>query len=156
MGHNDFFRQYFDVRGIDIKDAAMFFQMLCASAEVHGGEVDVETFIGGCLRLKGLASSIDVQTLAFESKLMHCIQKDQMTLLEDKLSGLDERFEQFSGVLLAVKLFADAGPWPRSQEVQVSADNGHAPVPSLGGGPATGKAIGNFQDHVESASRESL
>merc|ERR1719454_1368410 len=68
-------RQYFDVRGIDVKDADMFFKMLCAAAEVSGTEVDIETFIGGCMRLKGFASSIDVQTLAFESKLMHCLQK---------------------------------------------------------------------------------
>ena len=37
-----------------------------------GGEVDVDTFIGGCLRLKGMASSIDVQTLDHHSiEMLH-------------------------------------------------------------------------------------
>eukprot|EP00929_Paragymnodinium_shiwhaense_P112429 TRINITY_DN8068_c0_g1_i1.p1 TRINITY_DN8068_c0_g1~~TRINITY_DN8068_c0_g1_i1.p1 ORF type:complete len:728 (+),score=150.25 TRINITY_DN8068_c0_g1_i1:83-2266(+) len=89
---NEHLRQYFDVRGIDIKDAQMFYQMLCAAAEVGDNEeVDIETFIGGCLRLKGLASSIDVQTLAYESKLMHCMQKKFFSYVQSSLSALDKR-----------------------------------------------------------------
>lgn len=97
---NEAFRQYFDVRGIDVKDAAMFFQMLCAAAEVTGDEVDVDTFIGGCLRLKGVASSIDVQTLAFEAKLMHALQKRFMDFAEARFASLDEDFAALRGVIM--------------------------------------------------------
>eukprot|EP00929_Paragymnodinium_shiwhaense_P063666 TRINITY_DN31819_c1_g2_i3.p1 TRINITY_DN31819_c1_g2~~TRINITY_DN31819_c1_g2_i3.p1 ORF type:complete len:326 (-),score=85.59 TRINITY_DN31819_c1_g2_i3:87-1064(-) len=90
---NEELRQYFDVRGIDVKDADMFFRMLCAAAEVSGEEVDLETFIGGCMRLKGFASSIDVQTLAFESKLMHCMQKRFFQWAEQKLTCVEDELQ---------------------------------------------------------------
>eukprot|EP00929_Paragymnodinium_shiwhaense_P012406 TRINITY_DN11957_c0_g1_i1.p1 TRINITY_DN11957_c0_g1~~TRINITY_DN11957_c0_g1_i1.p1 ORF type:complete len:720 (-),score=130.69 TRINITY_DN11957_c0_g1_i1:314-2356(-) len=86
------FRRYFDVRGIDVKDASMFFHMLCAAADVEDStEVDVETFIGGCLRLKGIASSIDVQTLSFEGKVAHMLQKRFFQSTEDHLERIEER-----------------------------------------------------------------
>jgi len=94
------FRKYFEVRGIDIKDTTMFFQMLCASAEVTGGDVDVDTFIGGCLRLQGAASSIDVQVLTFEAKLMHAIQKRFMESTEQRLQAMDEQMAAFGGILM--------------------------------------------------------
>merc|ERR1712107_930659 len=50
---NPDFRQYFDVRGVDIKDADIFFQLLRAGAEVDDAEVDMDIFLAGCLRLKG-------------------------------------------------------------------------------------------------------
>lgn len=72
---NEWFRDCMDVRGIDIKDITMFFEMLCSAANMRSGEVDVRTFVAGVLRLKGSASAIDVQTLTFEAKLMNCMHQ---------------------------------------------------------------------------------
>eukprot|EP00929_Paragymnodinium_shiwhaense_P049364 TRINITY_DN24902_c0_g1_i1.p1 TRINITY_DN24902_c0_g1~~TRINITY_DN24902_c0_g1_i1.p1 ORF type:complete len:802 (+),score=91.93 TRINITY_DN24902_c0_g1_i1:175-2580(+) len=90
---NEEFRQYFTVRGIDIKDADLFFSMLMAASEEQGEAVGLETFIGGCLRLKGFASAIDVQTLAFESKLMHCMQKRFFVFAERRLIAMEEEMQ---------------------------------------------------------------
>merc|ERR1719327_764470 len=65
----DRFRRYFASRGIDMKDAASFFKMLC---QIEGDDfVDTEAFGYGCTRLKGNASSVDLHTHNFECKLMH-------------------------------------------------------------------------------------
>jgi len=55
--------------GLDIQDAETFFQIL---ASINGTEeVDIDTFVMGCLRLKGSATSIDMQSLVYETKLIH-------------------------------------------------------------------------------------
>jgi len=62
-------RSYFGVRGIEVKDGVAFFNML---ASVNGmREVPLDVFVHGCLRLRGPASSIDLHTFSYESKLMH-------------------------------------------------------------------------------------
>jgi len=59
--------RYLEALELSIQDAELFFRML---AEVAGGEVDVDTFVDGCIRVKGLAKGVDLQTLAFETKQM--------------------------------------------------------------------------------------
>eukprot|EP00929_Paragymnodinium_shiwhaense_P066498 TRINITY_DN33366_c0_g1_i4.p1 TRINITY_DN33366_c0_g1~~TRINITY_DN33366_c0_g1_i4.p1 ORF type:complete len:665 (-),score=128.47 TRINITY_DN33366_c0_g1_i4:135-2129(-) len=90
-------RQYLDLRGIDVKDATLFFSMLCATAHVSGEEVDMHTFIKGCLQLRGSASSIDVHMLAFESKIMHGMQKRFFTWAERKLQGIEDQLQLSKG-----------------------------------------------------------
>jgi len=63
------FQKFMQVRGIDIKDAKMFFNMLVSACK--STEVDIATFIGSCLRMKGLATSIDLHTLGFEVRTIH-------------------------------------------------------------------------------------
>merc|ERR1712012_428996 len=67
------FRTHFEVRDVDIKDAELFFRMLATVAE--SDEVPFATFTEGCMRLKGMASSIDLHTVHFETKLMNRTQK---------------------------------------------------------------------------------
>jgi hypothetical protein len=84
------FRLYFEVRNIDLADAEMFFELLVAGSsdrdiledEEEGdaggllaGKVDLGTFVDGCFRLKGSASSMDLRCLDFELKLMHAHQE---------------------------------------------------------------------------------
>merc|ERR1711920_117172 len=57
------------MRGLDIKDAEMFFHMLTAVTEEE--EVNIQTFVEGALRMRGVASSLDLYTLSFEVKIMH-------------------------------------------------------------------------------------
>jgi len=69
MTQDPTFLEFMQVRGIDIKDAKMFFNMLVSAC--RHDEVDISTFIGSCLRMKGLATSIDLHTLGFEVKTIH-------------------------------------------------------------------------------------
>jgi hypothetical protein len=83
---NERFRLYFEVRGIDIADAQMFFDLLVAGQTASGlediqqsklteGTVDFGTFVDGCFRLKGTASAMDLRCLDFTIKLMHANQE---------------------------------------------------------------------------------
>lgn len=54
-------------RGIDIKDAKTFFTMLSESMD-RENEVDIGTVVGSCLRIKGVATSIDLQMLRFQAR----------------------------------------------------------------------------------------
>lgn len=49
--------EYFQSLGIDIWDAWTFFRLLDADG---GGEVEVEEFLMGCLRLRGPATAMDM------------------------------------------------------------------------------------------------
>jgi len=55
--------------GLDIQDAEVFFKMLSDISDSE--EVDMDTFVHGCLRMKGNATSIDMQSLAYETKIIH-------------------------------------------------------------------------------------
>merc|ERR1712176_1313205 len=63
------FRDYCEVRNIEIRDAETFFTML--SSATHTKQVELSTFVAGVMRLKGVASSIDLQALSFKIKLIH-------------------------------------------------------------------------------------
>jgi hypothetical protein len=73
------FRLYFEVRGLNIKDTSMFFHMLSsaskglhkdAECEDYEENVDLRAFVTGCMRLKGVASCMDLYTLSWEVKQM--------------------------------------------------------------------------------------
>jgi hypothetical protein len=88
------FRLYFDVRGLNVKDTAMFFKMLSSAskssskdAESEGDDedtVDLRAFVTGCMRLKGVASCMDLYTLSWEIKQM---RNDQERLMQSLLLG---------------------------------------------------------------------
>jgi len=62
-------RGIFEAKGITIKDAQGFFGML--SSVSNAEEIDIEKFVAGCLRMKGAASSVDLQTLRYEVHVVH-------------------------------------------------------------------------------------
>merc|ERR1712018_12524 len=62
-------KSYLNVRGIDVKNAELFFNMLRSIAG-DSDEVDIKTVVNACLRLKGFATGIDLQTMMFETKLL--------------------------------------------------------------------------------------
>jgi len=55
--NSDAVHEYFQSLGLDIWDAWTFFRLLDADG---GGEVEVEEFLMGCLRLRGPATAIDM------------------------------------------------------------------------------------------------
>merc|ERR1719322_1351324 len=63
------FCEFLECRDLQVKDAEMFFNMLTS---VTGDvEVDISTFIAGCLSMRGVASAMDLHSLYFEVKMMH-------------------------------------------------------------------------------------
>lgn len=68
------FSSFLEVRGIDIKDAKLFYHMLRSLGSMEKGKqqesVDIGILTNGCLRMKGLATSIDLHTVLFESRHM--------------------------------------------------------------------------------------
>merc|ERR1712125_121703 len=59
---------YLSVLGLDIREAEVFLKVLtkaAADAPIH-----IEDFVEGCLRMKGTATSLDMQALIFETKLI--------------------------------------------------------------------------------------
>jgi len=70
---------YFEVKGLDIKDAELFFQMLLSSSK-HT-EIDMDTFISGCLSMKGLATNMDLLTLQFHVRSLETQMRKQLRAL---------------------------------------------------------------------------
>jgi len=77
---------YFELKGLSITHASLFFRMLASLNDTH--EIDVETFVSGCLRMKGLASNIDVIALLYQSRLMSEKMQEYFHRSRDELRQL--------------------------------------------------------------------
>jgi len=76
---------YFEMKGLDIKDAEVFFSMLTSMS--GDNEVDVLTFVTGWLKMKGPATSLDVYTMQYQTQLWE--NKVQQQLRECRKNILD-------------------------------------------------------------------
>merc|ERR1712118_422547 len=65
--------------------------MLISNGEGDRDCVDLEMFVGGCMRLKGIAISLDVNSLFFETKVMHSMQRGFIRYSGDRFRSIDER-----------------------------------------------------------------
>jgi len=95
---NPEFRAFLESKGIDIKEAATFFQMLCEAN--HNSQekcVDIHAIVSCILRVKGQATSIDLYTMRYEirsmmkaqSKALHRLQ----TLIEPDFQAVGSPFD---------------------------------------------------------------
>jgi len=67
----------------------MFFDMLtCGQPGQRKDSVDMSLFVWGCLRMKGVATSVDLHSLDFELRLMHRSQKQLFKYCVDLLEKL--------------------------------------------------------------------
>lgn len=64
--HSGKLRAHLRVLGLDIKDTQKFFSVLSATSGEN--EIDIETFVNGCMKLKGQATAIDLQSLWCETR----------------------------------------------------------------------------------------
>ncbi|CAE7478612.1 Scn10a [Symbiodinium necroappetens] len=81
------FRSYLQTKGIDIKNAETFFKML---VELQGeNTLDAGTFANACVRMKGAATSIDLQTVMFTTHLMNKEQRKFFQSLHGRLSTIE-------------------------------------------------------------------
>jgi len=77
-------RSYFELKGLGIKDASSFFRMLSEVSPTD--KVEIDSFISGCMKMKGFALSVDLLSLGFETKLM---KKHQENMFNDVSRKLD-------------------------------------------------------------------
>jgi len=86
---------FLELKGLAIKDATMFFNMLLSQND--GAEVDVDSFIGGCLKMKGVALNIDLMVLRYEIGLisknlrkLYTSYRQEMRSIKSALGDLKE------------------------------------------------------------------
>jgi len=80
---------YFDFKGLSLTHASMFFKMLASLNDTH--QIDVDTFVQGCLKMKGMASNIDVIVLQYQTRLLaerfnehvRVSKKEMKTIMEE-------------------------------------------------------------------------
>mmetsp|Transcript_67386 Transcript_67386/g.191245 ORF Transcript_67386/g.191245 Transcript_67386/m.191245 type:complete len:138 (-) Transcript_67386:115-528(-) len=77
-------QHYLTALGLDVHDTERLFELLDVN---HDGELDVDEFLDGCLRLKGVARSIDVYSLIQQSRLL-CKRVDDIDLTLKKHLGI--------------------------------------------------------------------
>merc|ERR1719386_624220 len=80
----------FNLLQIDVTEAKGLFQLLDID---ESGEVGIEEFVMGCMRLKGAAKSIDLATMLYENKRMamkingfFAATEDQLSLVENAIT----------------------------------------------------------------------
>jgi len=134
---------YLEVMGLDVKDAEMFFHMLATISD--STDVPIDLFVAGCMRLKGAATALDLQTMAFENQVMYLVQKRFNSHLLQKVNEIgmhmghqqqqQQRFPAQRRVPSAgyeqQKVFSAAGAPMVQQNVN------SAPLASLNGGNTT-------------------
>ncbi|CAE7596523.1 SCN2A [Symbiodinium pilosum] len=89
---NSEFRSYLQTRGIDIKNAETFFKML---VELHGEPtIDAITFANACVRMKGAATSIDLQTVMYTTHLMNKEQRRAFQFMYSRLKSIESMLRE--------------------------------------------------------------
>eukprot|EP00929_Paragymnodinium_shiwhaense_P008816 TRINITY_DN112791_c0_g1_i1.p1 TRINITY_DN112791_c0_g1~~TRINITY_DN112791_c0_g1_i1.p1 ORF type:complete len:601 (-),score=91.63 TRINITY_DN112791_c0_g1_i1:269-2005(-) len=91
------FRDFLELRGLDIKDTSMFFNMMTTSTGCS--DVHLDSFVASCLKVRGTATSIDLQALAFETRCMHQKHKQFFSFVEARLEQLEGQFVSLFGTL---------------------------------------------------------
>jgi ABC-type multidrug transport system fused ATPase/permease subunit len=80
------FGTFLAARGIDIKEARAFFDLVCRSGITKGGEVDVVSMVKTCTKMKGTASSVDLQILRHEIQMQFDrVQSDIADIIRELL-----------------------------------------------------------------------
>jgi len=77
---------YFATLQLDVAQAHALFLLLDVD---ETNEVDIDEFVGGCMRLKGDAKSIDVNMLLYENEKMICTFTKFIEYAEEKFEGID-------------------------------------------------------------------
>merc|ERR1712151_1403283 len=81
--HRDEMLAYLEALEIDAGEAHNLFELLDADMS---GDVSIEEFVSGCIRLKGEATAVDVVTLIHENKRL-------VQLVRDVERKVDNNFE---------------------------------------------------------------
>jgi len=88
-------KAYFEVLGLDVWDAWSFFKLLDLD---DGGDVEIEEFLMGCLRLRGTARAIDVGKLIHDQTWLIRTHGKFQTYVEAELKKIQEQLLWMAGV----------------------------------------------------------
>jgi len=87
----------FELRGLQIKDVELFFHLLCS---VSGcSEIDRDSFVMGCLQMKGPASSVDLFSMSHQLKDIGQRVQDQLRYCRSDMTKLFKEMHTISTVL---------------------------------------------------------
>eukprot|EP00434_Breviolum_minutum_P023083 symbB.v1.2.020368.t1/scaffold1709.1/size105151/2 len=121
------FRQDLTVRGVDIKNVEIFFKMLSA---VNEGGVNLQTLVSACVRMKGVATSIDLQSVSFEIQLISSV-------MEKKFKEQDIYLQSIEKLLMhRGDLITSSPGWNVDEPMsdpEVSVEMGHEGFPTTTG-----------------------
>eukprot|EP00439_Symbiodinium_sp_Y106_P012854 s1224_g1.t2 len=92
--HSPAVQAYFEVLGLDVWDAWSFFKLLDLD---NGGEVEVEEFLMGCLRLRGPARAIDVGKVIHDQSWLMRNQGRFFTYVEAELNRIVRQLAALTG-----------------------------------------------------------
>jgi hypothetical protein len=87
-------RVYLEADGIDVSDAALFFSLLrscCGSGEE---EVDINAFVAGLMKIRGGATSLDVQALVWQTQLIFKTMSQHFEIVEKQLLDAKSRHKR--------------------------------------------------------------
>mmetsp|Transcript_123767 Transcript_123767/g.395480 ORF Transcript_123767/g.395480 Transcript_123767/m.395480 type:complete len:702 (-) Transcript_123767:2-2107(-) len=87
LAYNQKLRQYLTIHNIDIKNVESLFNILSAVAK--SDEVPCPIFVNALLRLKGIATSLDLNTFSFETRLFETKMERWMKEVTGKLRNLE-------------------------------------------------------------------
>merc|ERR1719422_2694690 len=87
---------FFSVFGLDVNQAQGFFELLDLD---ESGEVDIEEFIGGLMRMRGVAKGADMAMIMFENKRLFEHLKQFMKRLDSHISELTGTEQADHGVI---------------------------------------------------------
>lgn len=120
---------FLDAVDLHVQDAEMFFKILTRLTEVQ--EVDMESFVEGCLRIKGQASSLDVQAILYQNsvilKTVHRVRQD----LENEIDKMHERMTAVHQAVGAVHMPPLLTVSPRPVEAPKDKARGASPMGML-------------------------
>lgn len=84
--HDDRIATHFELNGLNVHDAFLFFRMLAST--VGSTDIDSNTFVRGCLKMKGVAMNIDLLLLSYEIKIISRNQQHLFNVLEKEMGKL--------------------------------------------------------------------
>merc|ERR1712156_127514 len=68
LANNRRVRHHFELLEIEVGDVDMFYDMMCAI--VGSNELDIDLFVASCMKMKGNASSADLQAVLFQTRML--------------------------------------------------------------------------------------
>jgi len=93
---DDDMAKYFKALELDVCEAKGLFTLLDVD---NLGEILIEEFVSGCLRLRGGAKAIDLATLMYYNKRMSSNMRAHSVYMEEMLEDMMEQLEEASGLI---------------------------------------------------------
>eukprot|EP00927_Polykrikos_kofoidii_P056416 TRINITY_DN50532_c0_g1_i1.p1 TRINITY_DN50532_c0_g1~~TRINITY_DN50532_c0_g1_i1.p1 ORF type:complete len:599 (-),score=86.52 TRINITY_DN50532_c0_g1_i1:74-1870(-) len=86
---HDRFADFLRLRGVDIKQRTIFFDMVSSSFDKD--IMTVDALVSACLRLKGHATSLDLHTFTFQTKAAWSKQQRELSQLGSRLLTIEQQ-----------------------------------------------------------------